>query len=329
MVRAVVCHTLGTPDVLKLEDLPPRDIGAGEVRVAVHAAGLNLPDLLMSAGRYQLKPPLPFTPGMEAAGIVAEVGRGVAHRRCGDRVMFRAWYGCYAEEVIVPEEEALPLPDVFSFTEGASFMVAVSTATNALLQRGQLRAGEVLLVHGAAGGVGLAAVEVGKLLGATVIATASSPEKLEVVKAHGCDHAIDHSRENFCDRVMEITANNGADVILDTVGGDVFEQSMRCIAWAGRLLVVGFASGRIPEIRMNQPLLKCFSIIGVRAIEHHRRKPQEGAAYRKWMLDWADKGRLKPHLFRVFALPRFREALELLQSRSVIGRVVLDMERSV
>lgn len=329
MVRAVVCHTLGTPGVLKLEDIPPPDIGMGEVRVAVHAAGLNLPDLLMLAGKYHLKPPLPFTPGMEAAGVVTEVGPGITHLRPRDRVMFRAWYGCYAEEVIVREEEALPLPNTFSFTEGASFMIAVSTATNALLQRAQLQAGEVLLVHGAAGGVGLAAVEVGKLLRATVIATASSPEKLGIVQRHGCDHAIDYSRENFRDRVMEITKDNGADVILDTVGGEVFEQSMRCIAWGGRLLVVGFAGGRIPEIRMNQPLLKCCSIVGVRAIEHVRRKPQEGVAYRQWMLGWANKGHLKPHVCRVFPLPLFRDALDLLQSRRVIGRVVLDMERSV
>ncbi|OGA36021.1 MAG: NADPH:quinone oxidoreductase [Betaproteobacteria bacterium RIFCSPLOWO2_12_FULL_62_13b] len=325
MVSAVVCRTLGTPDLLKLENVPVMHVGPGEVRIAVHAAGLNFADILMVAGKYQLKPPMPFIPGMEAAGIVTEVGSGVVHRRPGERVMFRAWHGCYAEEAIAPVEEVLPLPENFSFAEGASFMVAVSTATNALLQRGQLQSGEVLLVHGAAGGVGLAAVEVGKLLGATVIATASSREKLAIVQDRGSDHAIDYARDNFKDRVMEITAGNGADVILDTVGGEVFEQSMRCIAWGGRLLVVGFAGGRIPEIKMNQPLLKCFSIVGVRAMEHVKRKPKDGAAYRDWMLGWANKGRLRPHVSQVLPLERFREAMELLQSRKAIGRVVLEV----
>ncbi len=325
MVAAVVCRTLGNPDTLKLEDAPAAPIQAGQVRIGIHAAGLNFPDILMVAGKYQLKPPLPFVPGMEAAGIVTEVGPDVTQRRLGDRVMFRSWYGCFSEEAIAPAEEVLPLPEHFSFAEGASFMVAVSTATNALRQRGQLQSGEVLLVHGAAGGVGLAAVEVGKLSGATVIATASSAEKLAIARSRGCDHAIDYTRESFKERVMEITAGNGADVILDPVGGEVFEQSMRCIAWGGRLLVVGFVSGKIPEIKMNQPLLKCFSIVGVRAIEHVRRKPKEGAAYREWMLDWANKGRLKPHVSQVFPLERFREAMQLLESRVAIGRIVLEM----
>ncbi|MDI1274773.1 MULTISPECIES: NADPH:quinone oxidoreductase family protein [unclassified Polaromonas] len=325
MVSAVVCRTLGTPDLLKLENSPVMHVGPGEVRIAIHAAGLNFPDILMVAGKYQLKPPMPFIPGMEAAGIVTEVGSGVVHRRPGERVMFRAWHGCYAEETIAPVEEVLPLPENFSFAEGASFMVAVSTATNALLQRGQLQSGEVLLVHGAAGGVGLAAVEVGKLLGATVIATASSPEKLAIARERGSDYAIDYTRDSFKDRVMEITGGNGADLILDTVGGEVFEQSMRCIAWGGRLLVVGFASGRIPEIKMNQPLLKCFSIVGVRAIEHVKRKPKEGAAYRDWMLGWANKDRLRPHVSHVFPLERFREAMKLLESRKAIGRVVIEV----
>lgn len=325
MASAVICRTLGAPDLLRLEVAPVMNVAPGEVRIAIHAAGLNLPDLLMVAGKYQLKPPLPFIPGMEAAGVITEVGSGVAHQRLGEHVMFRAWYGCYAEEAVAPAEEALPLPANFSFSEGAAFMVAVSTATNALLQRGNLQRGEVLLVHGAAGGVGLAAVEVGTLLGATVIATASSPEKLAIARERGCDHAIDYTRDDFKDRVMEITGGNGADVILDTVGGEVFEQSMRCIAWAGRLLVVGFASGRIPEIKMNQPLLKCFSIVGVRAIEHVKRKPKEGAAYRDWMLGWAKQGRLRPHISHVLPLERFREAMGLLESRKVIGRVVLEV----
>jgi NADPH2:quinone reductase len=325
VVSAVVCRAFGAPDALQLEDVAPQSVQPGQVRIAMRAAGLNFPDLLMVAGQYQLKPALPFTPGMEGAGVVTEVGAGVADRRVGDRVMFHAWYGCHAEEAVVPDHEVLALPADFSFEQGASFMVAVSTATNALLQRGRLQQGETLLVHGAGGGVGLAAVEVGKLLGATVIATASTPAKLALAARRGSDHGIDYTRENFKDRVLEITNGVGADVILDTVGGDVFEQSMRCIAWGGRLLVVGFASGRIPEIRMNQPLLKCFSIVGVRAIEHVKRKPAEGDAYRAWMLDWANRGRLRPEVTARFALDRFRDAMHLLASRQATGRVVLEM----
>ncbi len=326
MKTAVMCRTLGAPDQLTLERVPAEPLGVGAVRVAIRAAGLNFPDVLMVAGRYQLKPLMPFTPGMEAAGIVTELGPGVQGRQVGERVMFRAWHGGYADQAVVPAQEVLPLPVNFSFAEGAAFLVAVSTATHALLQRGQLQAGEVLLVHGASGGVGLAAVEVGKLLGATVIATASSAEKLAVAGARGSDYLIDHTRENFRERVLDLTGGKGADVILDTVGGEVFEQSMRCIAWGGRLLVVGFASGVIPEIRMNQPLLKCFSIVGVRALEHAVHQPQEVAAYRKWMLDWAAKGRLKPHVSKVFPLARYQEAMACIADRSAIGRIVLEVD---
>jgi NADPH2:quinone reductase len=325
MVKAVVCSNLGGIDALTLQDLPARPPGPGELRVAVHAAGLNFPDLLMAAGRYQLKHPLPFVPGLEAAGVVVEAGEGADARRVGERVMFHAWQGCFAEEAVVPDTEALPMPAGFGFVQGASFMVATATATNALLQRARIEPGEVLLVHGAAGGVGLAAVEVGKLLGATVIGTASSPDKLAIARSRGCDHVIDYTRERFAERVKEITAGAGADVILDTVGGEVFDQSVRCVAWGGRILVVGFAGGTIPSLKMNQPLLKCFSIVGVRAIEHAERKPREGAAYRAWMLARAGEGALRPHVSHVLPLAAYCEALELLRTRQAIGRVVLSM----
>jgi len=326
MYSAVVCHSHEGSDGLRMERLPRPPLQPGEVRVAVRAAGLNFPDLLMTRDMYQIKPALPFSPGMEAAGTVTELGADVKGHAIGDRVMFRAWHGCYAEEAVVPEHEVLPLPECFSFGEGASFVVAVSTATNALLQRANLKEGETLLVHGAAGGVGLAAVQVGKLLGARVIATASTEEKLAVAAEHGCDVGINYAKEPFKERVLELTGGEGADVIFDTVGGEVFEQSMRCIAWGGRLLVVGFASGVIPEIKMNQPLLKCFSIVGVRALEHVKRRPAEGAAYREWMLGWARKGQLRPLVSASFPLERFRDALHLLESRQAIGRVVLEMK---
>lgn len=325
MYTAVVCRTHGGPESLALEQLPSQPLAAGQVRIAMRTAGLNYPDLLMSRNLYQIKPELPFTPGMEGAGHISEVGEGVTGHAVGDRVMFTARHGCFAQEAIAPAAELLRVPEGFTFAEAASFVVAVSTATNALLHRAALQPGETLLVHGAAGGVGLAAVQVGKLLGARVIATASSGDKLAVAASEGADFGIDYRRENFKERVLEITGGEGADVILDTVGGEVFEQSMRCIAWGGRLLVVGFAGGQIPQVKMNQPLLKCFSIVGVRALEHVKRRPHEGQAYRAWMLNAAAQGKLRPRVCATFPLERFRDALGLLEGRQAIGRVVLEM----
>ena len=326
LTRAVVCRDLTGPDALRLEAVELAEPRAGEVRVAVRASGLNFPDLLMSAGKYQLKPELPFTLGFEAAGIIDAIGPGVSGHAVGDRVMVRQWWGCHAQALVAPADALLALPDGFSFEQAAAFVVATATAVNGLMQRGQLQAGETLLVHGAAGGVGLAAVETGKLLGATVIATASSAAKLAVARAPGAEHGIDHTREDFRARVMEITGGRGVDVVFDPVGGAVFETSLRCLAWGGRILVVGFASGRIPEIRMNQPLLKCISIVGVRAIEHLVRNPIEGPAYQRWMLAQAAEGHLRPHISHRFPLEHFRAALDVLQSRAAIGRVVLTMD---
>ncbi|MBO9357411.1 zinc-binding dehydrogenase [Bordetella petrii] len=321
----VVCHGPGGPDLLKLEEFPARPVGQGELRIAIHAAGVNFPDLLTSGGKYQIKPPLPFILGMEASGVVTEVGDGLPTSHIGQRVMCWAWHGCYAEEIVVPAADTLPLPDGFSFAEGAAFMVATSTATNALLQRGHLGAGEVLVVHGAAGGVGLAAVEVGKRLGATVIATASTADKLALAAGRGADHLIEYTSQDFSAAVMDITAGAGADVIFDTVGGDVFDRSLRCIGWGGRLLVVGFAGGRIPEMRTNQALLKCCSVVGVRALEHTRRKPEEGAAYREWMLSQAASGHLRPYVSDIFPLADFRAALRQIETRKARGRIVLEV----
>ncbi len=257
MPRALICHDQNGPDSITVETVDVTEPGEGEVRIAVRASGLNFPDLLMSAGKYQLQPTLPFTPGFEAAGVVDAVGPGVTRFVASDRVMVRQWWGCHAEMLVAPIDAVLPLPDGFGFEEGAAFVVATSTAVNAVMQRGQLQPGETLLVHGAAGGVGLAAVETGKLLGAHVIATASSDEKRAIARSRGADITIDYTQDNFRDLVMDVTDGKGADVVFDPVGGDVFERSLRCMAWGGRILVVGFTSGRIPEIRMNQPLLKC------------------------------------------------------------------------
>lgn len=326
MTRALICNSLGGPDALQLERVEIPDPGESEIRVAIRASGLNFPDLLMSRGQYQLKPDMPFPLGFEAAGVVDRIGSGVTRFAIGDHVMVRRWWGCHAEAITVPQDAALRLPQGFSFAEGAAFMVATSTAINAVMQRGQLLRGETLLVHGAAGGVGLAAVEIGKLLGARVIATASTPEKLEVARSRGAEIGINYVKEDFRQAVLDATDGNGADVVFDPVGGDVFEKSLRCMAWGGRILVIGFTSGRIPEVRMNQPLLKCISIVGVRAIEHLTRKPAEGAAYQKQMLEWAGQGHLRPNISHRFPFDQWREALATMEARTGVGRVVMIME---
>lgn len=323
MFKAVLCRDPSVNSRMVLGQLASRPLQPGEVRIRARACGVNFPDLLMTTGRYHVVPDSPFTPGFEAAGVLSEVAPDVSGWKAGDSVMVRMWYGCYSEEIVTDAQNLLALPQGFSFEDGATFILAASTAVNAVMQRGQLQAGETLLVHGAGGGVGLAAVEVGKLLGATVIATASSQEKLDIVSSRGADHCINHVTHDFREEVLRLTGEHGADVIFDPVGGDVFNKSLRCVAWGGRILVVGFASGTIPEIKMNQPLLKCCSIIGVRAIEHLKKSPVEGKAYIKQMMDWAGQGRLRPHISHAFPLERFQEGLDAVSGRKAIGRVVL------
>jgi NADPH2:quinone reductase len=324
MPRAVVCREFGGQ--LELIDMPRLPApGPGLVRVAVRAAGLNFPDTLMVAGKYQLKPPLPFSPGMESAGEVIEVGPGAGCWKPGDRVVVRQRYGAFAEEAVVEAGVLVALPDSFSFAEGACFHVAVATATHAVMQRGRIVPGETLLVHGAGGGVGLAAVEVGKLLGATVIAVAGGDDKLAAAQRRGADHLIDHRVDDFRSRVMELTSGRGADVVFDPVGGDVFDNSLRCTAWGGRILIVGFAGGRIQQIPGNQPLLKGVDIVGVQALTHLVRNPAGGAVYTDWMYARAAEGRLRPHLSATLPLERFSEALAMLSSRQAVGRIALTM----
>src|SRR5438105_12623301 len=242
MPKLVVCRELGPPERLRLENFASVPLAEGQVRVAIQAAGINFPDILMAAGEYQLKPPLPFTPGVEAAGDVVEVNdaEGVA---LGDRVIVKMRHGAYSDEAVVTPSQLTPLPSTFDYAEGATFLAAHGTAYHALIDRGQLRPGEVLLVHGAGGGVGLAAVEMGKMLGATVIAAASSEEKLAVAQRRGADHLVLYQREPFPKAVKRITEERGADVVFDPVGGEVFENSVRCIAWGARILVIGFTGG--------------------------------------------------------------------------------------
>jgi len=323
MPKAVVCRELGPPGRLRLETFASTPLAPGQVRVAIRAAGINFPDILMVAGEYQLKPELPFTPGMEAAGDVVEVN-GADRVAVGDRVIVKLRHGGYADEVVVAPSQLTPLPSTFDYAEGATFLAAHGTAYHALIDRGQVREGEVLLVHGAGGGVGLAAVEIGKLVGAIVIAAASSEEKLEVAKARGADHLVLYSREPFRDAVKRITDGRGADVVYDPVGGPVFEESVRCIAWGARLLVIGFTGG-IGLARTNLLLIKGASVLGVRAGEAVRRNPALGDVRIRTLLEWAEQGKIRPNVSHRLPMEDYAKAMQLLIDRKAIGRVALMM----
>ncbi|MET3908650.1 NADPH2:quinone reductase [Bradyrhizobium sp. S3.3.6] len=325
MVRAVVCRALGAPEMLRLEEFPSRALKPGEVRVAIRAAGLNFPDVLMAAGEYQLKPELPFTPGMEAAGDVTELGAEVKGVAVGDKVIVRMRHGAFTDEAVVTPSQLTPLPSNFDYAEGATYLAGHGTAYHALIDRGRVQPGEVLLVHGAGGGVGLAAVEIGKMLGATVIATASSDEKLAIAEARGADHLVRYDREPFRDAVKRITDGRGADVVFDPVGGEVFENSMRCIAWGARLLVIGFTGG-IGSAKTNLLLIKGASVLGVRAGEAVRKNPALGESRLKALLQWAEEGKLRPNISHRLQLEDCAKAMRLLLDRKAIGRVALVME---
>tara|TARA_Y100001001_G_scaffold74039_1_gene71971 strand:- start:3646 stop:4620 length:975 start_codon:yes stop_codon:yes gene_type:complete len=322
-MRALVCDTL-TDDFsgLSLKDIPVPEVGKGEVLVRVSAASVNFPDLLMSQGKYQMKPELPFTQGMECAGIVEAVGEGVTEFAPGDRVVGGNKTGAFAEHAVLPAAGLSRVPETMELAEAAAYPAAYLTAYVALVRRANLQAGETLLVHGASGGVGMAAVDVGKLLGATVIATSASDKKLDTVLSHGADYVINVS-QGFRDKVKTLTAGRGADVIFDPVGGDVFDESVRCIAFDGRLLVVGFTSGRIPEVKVNMPLIKGFSVVGVRAGEYGRRFPQRGKENMEAIWKWAAEGKTRPRIHAELPLEEWREAYRLLTDREVVGKVVL------
>ena len=323
-MRAMLSETPGGPESLKLVELPSKPLGKGQVRVAIRAAGINFPDVLMAAGEYQLKPPLPFTPGVEAAGDVVEVDGAAKGVAVGDKVIVRMRHGAYCSEAVVTPAQLVPMPTNFDYAEAATFLAGHGTAYHALVDRGQVKPGEVLLVHGAGGGVGLAAVELGKMLGATVIATASSDEKLEIARSRGADHLIRYDREPFRDAVKHITDGRGADVVFDPVGGEVFENSMRCINWGARLLVIGFTGG-IGQARTNLLLIKGASVLGVRAGEAVRRNPALGEKRLKDLLEWAEAGKLRPNVSHRLPLQDYAKAMRLLIERKAIGRVALVM----
>jgi len=305
-----------------IEDIELPEPGEGEIQVRIRACAVNFPDLLMVQGKYQFKPPLPFTPGMEGAGDVVAVGPGVDTFKPGDKVVAGLRTGGMAELANTAASSCRPMPEAMSYEEAAGYTTAYLTAYVALVRRGDLQEGETLLVHGAAGGVGMAAVDLGKQLGATVIATASSQQKLDVLTKLGADHVI-NVNDGFKDKVKELTGGQGADVIYDPVGGDVFDESVRCIAWGGRLLIIGFAGGRIPEVSVNMPLIKGFSIVGVRAGEYGRRDPQKGAENIAAIDEMAAKGTIRPYVYGTFGLNQAAEAMCQLRDRRVIGKVVV------
>jgi NADPH:quinone reductase len=321
MPKAIVCRELGPPESLRLETFAAPPLSPGQARVAIHAAGINFPDILMAAGEYQLKPPLPFTPGVEAAGDVVEVN-DAGGITVGDKVIVKMRHGAYSDEAVVTPSQLTPLPSTFDYAEGATFLAGHGTAYHALIDRGQLQPGEVLLVHGAGGGVGLAAVEMGKMLGATVIAAASYEEKLAVAKAKGADHLVLYDREPFREAVKRVTDGRGADVVFDPVGGEVFENSMRCINWGARLLIIGFTGG-IGLARTNLLMIKGASVIGVRAGEAVRKNPALGEVRIKALLEWAEAGKIRPNVSHRLPLEDYAKAMRLLLERKAIGRVAL------
>jgi NADPH2:quinone reductase len=322
MPRAVICRTHGSFESLALETVPSPPLADSQVRVALQAAGLNFPDVLMVRGTYQHKPPLPFVPGMEAAGIVSEIGPKAVGFAVGDRVMVGLMPGGYADEAVVSPDHLTRLPDHYSFEEGAVFRVGYTTAYHALIERSALVAGETLLVHGAGGGMGLAAVELGKVLGATVIAAASSDDKLAAARQKGADHTVRYSDGPFPEAVKGLTGGKGADVVYDPVGGEVLEQSLRCIAFGARILVIGFTGG-VGLPKTNLLLIKGATLMGTRAGEAARRNPKLAAARRDGMARLLADGKLRPHISARFPLERFADGMRLLEDRKAVGRIVL------
>jgi NADPH2:quinone reductase len=324
-MRALVVEALA-PDFggCAVREIPTPRPGPGEVLVRVRAASVNFPDLLMTRGEYQFKPPLPFTPGLDLAGEVAALGEDVTSLAVGDAVVGGARLGGFAEYAVLSANALKPKPERLSFAEGAAYGAAYLTAYVALVRRARLEPGEWVLVHGAAGGVGLAAVDMAKALGARVIATSASDDKLARVQALYDPDAVVNVTGGFRDRVKAITGGHGADVIYDPVGGDVFDESVRCVAFDGRLLVIGFTSGRIPTVSVNMPLIKGFSVMGVRAGEYGRQFPDKGRENSEAVWALANEGRIRPHVHAELPLDRWREAFDLLAQRKVVGKAVIE-----
>jgi len=330
-MKAVILGKYGAMDTLVLAERPTPVPGPGEVLVDVHAAGVNFPDLLVIAGTYQMLPELPFTPGKECAGVVSAVGEGVTTLRPGDRVMAQIGHGAFAEQVVVSATNAQAIPAGMSFAEAAAMNLTYLTAHFALVERAQVQAGETVLVTGAAGGVGIATVQLAKSLGATVLAAVSTPEKAAAVRANGADHVIDTGvadlRNGLRDQVFAATGGHGADVVVDQVGGDVFDASMRAVAWCARMVVIGFASGRIPSIKAGHILVKNIAVMGMHIADYRDREPAKFRAARERLFEGYRAGTIRPQVMATYPLEAYAEALEVVRSRKAIGKVVLTTGR--
>jgi NADPH2:quinone reductase len=322
-VRAIVVDRWMEPSELAVSEIPEPELCTGALKVEVRAAGCNFFDLLMVQGRYQVKPPFPFTPGAEIAGVVREVGEGVEGFSAGDRVFAVPNIGGFAEVAVAPAAGAYRLPAGMSFAEGAALPIVYSTSYLGLVHRANLRPGEDLLVHAAAGGVGISALQIGRALGARVIATAGGPDKLAIARQNGADEVVDYSEEDFAERVMALTGGKGADVIYDSVGGDVFDRSLKCIAWNGRLLVIGFASGRIPEVRLNRILLKNIAVTGLHWGAHLEKEPERVRESFDALVELHAAGKIEPVIYKTYGLGELPVALQALASRKTYGKLIV------
>ena len=323
-MRAVLCQTLGSIANLSVGEAPAPVLGSNEVRIGVKAAGVNFPDILMVEGKYQVKPDLPFIPGLEVSGVVLECAAGVTHVKPGDLVLsFARKAGGFAEEIVLPAAIVTPIPDAMDFVTAAAFPVAYGTAHFALEARGNLKRGETLVVLGAAGGVGIAAIECGKQLGARVIAAAGGADKLAIAREHGADEVIDYKAENLRDRIRALTDGRGADVVFDPVGGAAFDACVRAIAWEGRMLVIGFASGDIPKVATNLILVKNFSVIGVVFGEQSYRFPNSSRERLGRLLADYARGAYKPRVWKTYPIEQASTALAEMAARRVTGKMVL------
>jgi NADPH2:quinone reductase len=325
-MKAVLCKEYGPAEKLVLEELPPVEPGRGQVVIEVKACGVNFPDTLIIEGKYQFKPEMPFVPGSDVAGIVKKVGEGVTRVKVGDHVLGVLGWGGFAEEVVADEKKLIPIPQKLDFVTVAGFALTYATSYYALKERARLGVGETLLVLGAAGGVGLAAVELGKVMGAKVIAAASRDEKLEVCRRYGADEVINYSTENLRERLKVLTGGRGVDVVYDPVGGAYSEIALRGTAWDGRFLVIGFSNGEIPRIPLNLVLLKGCSIVGVFYGSFAERFPDQNMQLFQQLLTWIEDGTLKPLISERYPLERAGEAIKRIAQRAMIGKAVVVME---
>ena len=322
-MRAVLCKAWGGPETLVVEDIAEPEPGPGEVLVAVRATGLNFFDTLIIQGKYQARPDFPFSPGSEMAGEVKALGRHVTGLRVGDRVTAWLGWGGARESLVIKAEDAVPLPASIAFETAAGLTVTYGTTLHALRDRARLQSGETLAVLGASGGVGQAAIEIGKVMGARVIACASSPDKLAFCRSLGADETVDYSRDDLKDALRAATGGNGVDVVYDAVGGPYSEPALRAIAWNGRFLVIGFAAGDIPRIPLNLPLLKGCSIVGVFWGQHVEREPERHRTNMATLLNWCAEGRIRPHVHRTYRLEETARALDAIAAREVKGKAIL------